>query len=388
MMGRGKSSAAIRYMKDSAGSRRFLYITPYLSEVERVCDTCDFDQPDDESGSKLSRLKSIMRRGENVAATHALFMKMDEELLSIAADRHYSLICDEELDVASQLMISDKDMKQLQLELVTIDEDGRLHWNDDQYIGKYDVFKEVITNHKVHKLDTAWVRIINPEIFQAFDEIFILTYMFNGQYQRAYFDAIGVDYDIIGIKKDGGRYQFSEEPDKPDHMDYRSLITMVDGERMNGVGARRTALSKNWYSRHSRNSEEIVMLRKNMANFFRNGTNSKSDTRLWTCYKSEYEKLIGDRGRFRSNFLFLNAKSTNAYRNCDTIAYMVNLFPNPNLEKIFGSNGASLDPGEYALSSMLQFIWRSSIRDGKPIDLYLPSARMRSLLNGWIEENS
>ena len=90
-MGRGKSSAAIRYMNDSAGSRRFLYITPYLSEVERVCDTCDFDQPDDESGSKLSRLKSIMRRGENVAATHALFMKMDEELDKLIAEDAQSI---------------------------------------------------------------------------------------------------------------------------------------------------------------------------------------------------------------------------------------------------------------------------------------------------------
>ncbi len=36
-MGRGKSSAAIGYMKQYMGKRCFLYITPYLSEVDRVC---------------------------------------------------------------------------------------------------------------------------------------------------------------------------------------------------------------------------------------------------------------------------------------------------------------------------------------------------------------
>ena len=37
-MGRGKSSAAIRYMNENKGKRRFLYITPFLDEVGRICE--------------------------------------------------------------------------------------------------------------------------------------------------------------------------------------------------------------------------------------------------------------------------------------------------------------------------------------------------------------
>lgn len=37
-MGRGKSSAAIRYMNRYKDSKRFLYITPYLDEVGRICE--------------------------------------------------------------------------------------------------------------------------------------------------------------------------------------------------------------------------------------------------------------------------------------------------------------------------------------------------------------
>ena len=36
---------------------------------------------------------------------------------------------------------------------------------------------------------------------------------------------------------------------------------------------------------------------------------------------------------------------------------------------------------------MLQFIWRSAIRDGKEIWIYIPSIRMRTLLKKWIKEN-
>ena len=51
-------------------------------------------------------------------------------------------------------------------------------------------------------------------------------------------------------------------------------------------------------------------------------------------------------------------------------------------------NGIAVDGDGYALSEMLQFIWRSAIRDGKEIWVYIPSIRMRSLLKEWIEANS
>ena len=76
-MGRGKSSAAIRYMNRYKDSKRFLYITPYLDEVGRICERCDFDQPDSDHMSKSAELKLHMRMGHNVAATHSLFYLMD-----------------------------------------------------------------------------------------------------------------------------------------------------------------------------------------------------------------------------------------------------------------------------------------------------------------------
>lgn len=36
-------------------------------------------------------------------------------------------------------------------------------------------------------------------------------------------------------------------------------------------------------------------------------------------------------------------------------------------------------------ADMLQWMWRSQIRNGKPIDIYIPSERMRELLNNWIQ---
>lgn len=54
-MGRGKSSAAIRYMNRHKATKKFLYITPYLNEVNRICEQCDFDQSDSDTMSQVHR---------------------------------------------------------------------------------------------------------------------------------------------------------------------------------------------------------------------------------------------------------------------------------------------------------------------------------------------
>ncbi|MCT9509257.1 hypothetical protein KTJ05_18660, partial [Acinetobacter baumannii] len=37
-------------------------------------------------------------------------------------------------------------------------------------------------------------------------------------------------------------------------------------------------------------------------------------------------------------------------------------------------------------SEMVQWIWRSAIREGNPINIYVPSSRMRSLLQRWLND--
>lgn len=43
-----------------------------------------------------------------------------------------------------------------------------------------------------------------------------------------------------------------------------------------------------------------------------------------------------------------------------------------------------MDAELYALSEMLQWIWRSRIRNGEEINIYVASKRMRGLLIRWM----
>ena len=44
-----------------------------------------------------------------------------------------------------------------------------------------------------------------------------------------------------------------------------------------------------------------------------------------------------------------------------------------------------VDDDMYSLSTMIQWIWRSRIRDGGEINVYVPSLRMRTLFENWLD---
>ena len=388
-MGRGKSSAAIRYMNEHKEKKRFLYITPYLNEVDRICEQCDFDQSDGDYTSKSVELKRHMRRGKNIAATHSLFYLMDEETLNLVREMSYSLIVDESIKVVERLNVSEKDFGLITGHLVQEDDNGYLRWIDDKYKGRFIDYKNMADTGTLLRLDSALLNIMNPEMLKAFDEVFMLTYLFDGQYQKAYLELFGFEYRIIGVVHDERGFRFSDEPDSPPPIDYQHLIQIVDDPKTSKLCSDKYALSKNWFKRRGYDHKDMRVLRNAMKKFFQSSPDSDASKRLWTTYKDDKNKLVDARtGRFRNSFLQVSSRATNEYRDKTDIAYIANRFIDPNLQKFFSREGITINEDHYALGEMLQWIWRSAIRDDKPIRLYIPSQRMRKLLQNWIDEMS
>lgn len=383
-MGRGKTSAAIRYMNQFRGERRFLFVTPYLSEVERVRARCDFDEPANDLGTKSANLKLKIRSKRNLAMTHALFYLMDREVLQLAKDNGYSLIVDESIDVIEKIPTSSKDFELIVQQMTDEGGDGRLSWKDPEYEGRFDDYKELADNGNLFRLDTALLRITNPDIFEMFDEVIMLTYLFEGQTQKAYLDYFHIPYRVVGVELDEYGYRFSDRPDSPPPINLHDMIHIIDKPRMNRPFSSRYALSKNWYSRRSVNDADIETLRRNLNNLFTSMTKTDTSHRIWTCFKDDKGKILGPKKKFASSFLPMNIRATNEYREATTVAYLVNRFCDPNLVKFFAVRDIVIDNDQFALSEMIQFIWRSAIRDNKPITLYVPSERMRRLLIDWM----
>ena len=96
-MGKGKTSAAINFINQSDEDEKFMFITPYIKEFERIQEGCPnkkFKQPCYLKGRKLEGIKELINRGENIVSTHALFQKFDLEVIDLCRVKNYTLIMD------------------------------------------------------------------------------------------------------------------------------------------------------------------------------------------------------------------------------------------------------------------------------------------------------
>jgi hypothetical protein len=143
------------------------------------------------------------------------------------------------------------------------------------------------------------------------------------------------------------------------------------------------SLSMSWYGRNKDNIL-ISQLRNNLGNYFKNHTKTKSRLNLWTTFK-DFESVLSGKG-YTKGFLSSNMRATNDYRERTAIAYCINKYFNPYIKNFFISSNINIDEDAYALSEMIQWIFRSAIRDDKPIHAYIPSKRMRELFICWLDK--
>ena len=127
IMGSGKTTAMIRYINESSPDRRFIFCTPYLEQVERIRANCigrNFVEPSDKAVTKLTSIKLLLRRRQNIATTHALFMLLDNEARELISEGKYTLIVDEAMDIFGMLDIAPLDSELLCEHLCSEDESG------------------------------------------------------------------------------------------------------------------------------------------------------------------------------------------------------------------------------------------------------------------------
>ena len=146
-----------------------------------------------------------------------------------------------------------------------------------------------------------------------------------------------------------------------------------------------------------------------MRHFFGNIAKARAvdEAIMWTC-QEQYRGKIAGKGYTQARsltkheltlseeekkklqkradcFVSLNAKATNDYRNRWALAYCANMYMQPLMLGFFEDSGLEVKEELYAVSCLIQWIFRSRIRDGKEIKLYLPSPRMRELYQGWLK---
>lgn len=398
IMGSGKSQSAISYMNEHR-EQPFVYITPYLDEAARIragCPELMFVEPGDKLSefefSKLEHTKFLLREGHNITTTHAAFRSYTGDMIEAIKKHNYTLIIDEAVDVFQEARYNNGDI-QLLLDGGYIQLAGDVFaCSGKEYTG--DRLKDLFSMLRCNNLmqvdlgarGTQYYYWAVPcDILKAFGDVFVLTYLFESQEFKYFLDINQIEYTYIGIRYENGHYRFVDEPEYiPEYV--RSLedkIHIFDNRKLNDVGRNKCALSANWLKTHKYERE---LLKKHLYNYIRNYNHCGCADVMWSTFNGSVNALRG-RGFSKQNVAF-NMKATNQYRERTVLAYCVNIFASPQKVQFFTRHHIEYDEDGYALSTMIQWIWRSAIRNGKDIWLYIPSRRMRELLTKWIKEVS
>jgi hypothetical protein len=392
IMGSGKTSWAIQFMKLNASKYRFIFVTPFLTEVERIktqIPNCQFYDPENRGKGKLDSLKMLVRNGFNIATTHRLFEMVDLELICLIAEKGYILIQDEVLDVISPFELKKNDFDLLrEANMVSVTpETGVINWNDKTPYKdtKYNDLKRYSeTENLIYFQDSILFWTFPIAAFKAFKHIYVLTYLFEGADQKYYFDMNSIEYQYKAVKQlNWEAYDLTDTIVNNNQEHIRKMISIYSG-KLNEIGKEDYSLSKSWFEKEQK-KDHVNQMTKNLSTYFKNNVKTRSQVNMWTCFKDHETKLKGK--GYSKGFVPLNSRATNEFQDKQSLAYVINRFMHPYKYKFFQSRGLKVDQDLWALSELIQWIWRSRIRKGEPINLYIPSKRMRNLLKRYLDSS-
>lgn len=404
VMGSGKTTATYRLIKDKLcfDYEQIMVISPNLSEVggdspdllephvgriRKELSELGFMNPTQKGKGKLGDTRELIERNENIASTHQNYkslIKQDAELISI---NNNVLVIDEVLQPYEEYNdISQSSLKILfKSECIYIDDNNLLRWNhtdfpstikDRQYEHR-DLIK-LCDSERLHinsgSKGYILIKELPIEVLMAFDEIVILTYMFESSAMCAWLKSHGLPYKYLNVDFDKTEQELIDS--------FNPLINNFELPTSSKI-IDKYNLSQSWWGNAS--SDKIDKITKACETFInKTGYKGVAQKTLLTCPKNK-ENAVKGKGFTRSKWLASSTRATNEYGDKTHIMYLLNKYPSPIIVNHLKRQGVELDQDQYALSEMIQFLWRGCIRNGEPMHVYIASSRMRGLFNKWLD---
>lgn len=403
-MGAGKTTAAISYIDSSPSYEKVVFATPYVSECERVANSCKSKkvfaiEEDEKDNTKTTSLRKHLLKGQNVSCTHQLLLWFDKDIQDTISSQNYTLVIDEAADVVQA--VNTGDVRQLNWLInhncVEVDKDtGVIKYVSDferdsctASLGHVKIVG-LINRGRVSMIDgQVFIWEFPIELLNCFKRIFVLTYQFDYQLMNYYMLYNGYSINHLGVRMVGDlQFEFCDKALADGfRYDVKSLIHILDKEKLNRVGDDRCALSHNWYKKSVINGDgNVERIAKNIRNVQKNVFKCKTGDFIWTVF-NDFKEQVADKN-ISGRYVDCCRRAENKWGNCHYLAYGIGRYQNPDCANFFKAKGFPVDNDMWALASMIQWIWRSAIRNGEEIYIYIPSRKMRTLLIDWIDSVS
>ena len=429
----GKTSDMIEGLRPS---RQYLIVTPLLHDVQSIIDRAKIDlvQPEERpalrctndpysfSHTKRGHLQELLISGHSVVCTHKLYTD-----IAWAANQGYlagyDIIIDE-VPQTSEILTSATTKpapgqinslvwknQYLRDHYATVDENGQVHptakWQRDVLRGENTMSKQLFDHASAGCLwssgETVLVWELPVSLLTSGRSITVMTYRFRGSLLQAFMEKHQIDYrvhanpveearlrakakDLITLKAIPGleNIKFSAnalDPGKLKPGDQLKLVNALRNLRRNDLKDAQsgsvlvTCLKGLWYL-DGKSASDLPLNKKPQQ-----GPICKQGKRTTGLYGI---------CRWSANV----TRGTNSYRDCTSILYLYDKHLNPGIARTLGVPPSGTFNDLYAISEAVQFIYRSAIRkrdhEGTgepyvPVTVYVPSERMRTLLQRWLD---
>lgn len=397
-MGTSKTTNMLKWI-DSKPNTRFLFVSPLLSEVEeggrihKDLNNVTFEVPTDENSTKSESFLELLKSGANIACTHSLYLSMSEKHMSEIANKSYCVIVDEEIDIIGGFdKYSESDLKWLieKNDIEINEEDGMVVW-----IGAKDMIQP---NHKYYEFlkyceskslystkrsSTMMVTQLPIKLFEVAERVIILTYMFDRNILDCFLRLKGFESKT-----------FDEfECDKVDKQNIKRLLNIVPPT----TKITDYSLSATWWN--DANGVQIKQVQNFIETTGRN-LGLCADDICWTLPKSRAVKqnnqgkiLVKPKRFIRDSnknpcYLSSNTRATNLYAHKTAMFHCYNRYPLQPVRSYLQDYGYPVDVDVFALSEMLQWLWRGCIRKNEPMTVAIGSKRMYKLFLSWLESKN
>lgn len=458
IMGSGKSTAIInhvKYIKQNNPTQKILIVLLYHKEIIRYSSALanygNFFSISESITYKKGALEKALKNNKDIICTQALFLEHSELFQSNCND--YILIIDEVINSAIQqvqlptyeiLEKSDNENKtklttykftsndidiMLEQKILLVSDDNLIHWNNEYNKENiYNLLKDFFSNSTIYLQQSinyssentkyAFIKTIPIELFETFQDIYILTYLWKAQIMKYYFDMNNISYrylepiEIFTAESLSFQFQITSKDSKLDtdklfKATAKKLINMPTAEKKqlySYINSNKKAvnLSYSFYTtqiQEEQNHIVLTQLKNNIKNVIENIFKLPIKERriMWTIYKEYIDLIVKkqfDKPKCRhlniDNFVSISSKGTNDFADRNILIHLVDRYINPVLKNFINSKCQKLniefDENLYSLSELIQWIWRSQIRNNKPIYLYIASLRMFNLFNDWLND--
>lgn len=402
IMGSGKTQGVIQWMLNNP-QNKYLYVSPMLTEIEEriptACQALEFTYPrTEEYKTKGQHLLKLLEEGCNVSFTHSLFTDLTKQHLALIRKHEYVLIVDEEVAFIEPYKgnYSRDDIVSLEKAgHIRVEEDnlGRVvwQWYDDNEMNDtaYSKLKRMSDLGMLYcaKRDRKIMVVHLPiELVQSSRRVILLTYLFKGSVMESFMDLKGIE--IVPFKEVTPPKTTKDVLTKA-----KSLITFIDTTTTKAVS--NLSMSSTWYSKNA-TTADLEKVSNAIFSVYRKFGDKESF--IFTAPKSladyQYVKdeklkrnIIHKKMPKDVDWIYCGTKATNMWSHKSIAVHAYNRYVNTAIKAYLQDYGTPPDDDMFALSEMVQWIFRTCIRNDEPLQLCIFNNRMKGLLCNWLNGN-